>query len=105
MVLIGKKLGLEGLQTRQPLQEIAKPQSLEENPEQRLGLEPKPPGLGSNSWLEYELARELNPAGRAIEALSFAEVAVGEVSVWAAQTGMVERVEHLGPELEIKSVV
>jgi hypothetical protein len=61
--------------------------------------------LGSHSWLEDELARELNPAGRARQALSLAEVAVCEVSVWATQTGMVEGVEHLGPELEIVFVI
>ena len=60
---------------------------------------------GSDSWLEDELARELNPAGRAIEALSLAEVAVCEGSVWAAQTGMVEGVEHLDTGLEIEFVL
>lgn len=55
--------------------------------------------------LEDKFDGKLDPAGCAIQALRFAEVAVSEVGVRAAQTGMVEGVEHLGTELDVVSVV
>lgn len=55
--------------------------------------------------LEDELARELNSASGTVKALSYAEVAVGEVGVWAAQAGMIEGVEHFDTGLKVESVI